>query len=227
MLNFSVKKILFLILFSIVAALPACKDHPDNKANEKSVLVSKKITAVQKKISGSITRNKIPPPVKTAKTSDISLLKDKRVPDKQAKLSQGKNTVTAPDKKEKFYSSEGRIDPFEPLIRPEQKKESLNTAKGQTQEKPRLILTPLMKLDFSQMRLVAVVMAESGNIAMVEDSTHKGYSIRIGTYIGKNGGRVVKIDKNRVIIMEHIKNFKGEIVERSHILKLHKPDDEG
>ena len=226
MLNCPGKKILFLILFSIVAALPACKDHPENKTNQKSVLVSKKITAVQKKVSGSTPRKKIPP-VKTAKTSDTSILKDKRVPEKQAKLSQGENIVTAPDKEKKFYSSEGRIDPFEPLVRPKQKKESLNTAEGQTQEKPRLILTPLMKLDFSQMRLVAVVMAESGNIAMVEDSTHKGYSIRIGTYIGKNGGRVVKIDKNRVIIMEHIKNFKGEIVERSHILKLHKPGDEG
>ncbi len=120
------------------------------------------------------------------------------------------------------YCSEGKVDPFAPLIRTNHKKVSANLGK---RKKPRRALTPLEKFDFSQIRLVAVITAKSGNIAMVEDSSHKGYTIRIGTYIGKNEGRVVKIEKDRVIVKEHVQNLEGESVIRSQVLKLNKPDN--
>ncbi len=119
------------------------------------------------------------------------------------------------------YNADGKIDPFAPLINTAAKK-APETAQ---QRKPRRILTPLEKFDFSQIRLVAVIIAKSGNIAMVEDSTHKGYTIRVGTYIGRNGGRVVKIENDRVIVKERIRNFKGEYIMRLQVLKLNKPDN--
>ncbi|MFH1155034.1 MAG: pilus assembly protein PilP [Pseudomonadota bacterium] len=122
------------------------------------------------------------------------------------------------------YDPEGKLDPFAPLI---------NTEKTGAQEQeadngPQRILTPLEKLDFSQMRLVAVVQKGNGNIAMVEESggSNKGYIIQLGTFMGKNGGKVVSILNDRIIIEETIKNFKGERVTQFQEMKLHKSENE-
>ncbi|MBI9091470.1 MAG: pilus assembly protein PilP, partial [Desulfobacterium sp.] len=136
---------------------------------------------------------------------------------------QGKPVVSDPDEPQ-FYSSKGKIDPFLPLIQTEQKAVSGAAAK---EEKPQRVLTPLERLDLSQIRLVAVVIAESGNIAMVEETSGKGYVVRIGTYMGKNGGRVEKILRDRIVINEIVKNFRGDAVPRSSEMKLHKPEIEG
>ncbi len=124
----------------------------------------------------------------------------------------------------KFYSSKGKTDPFMPLIRTEQKAVAGTAAR---EKKPQRVLTPLEKLDLSQIRLVAVVTAESGNLAMVEETSGKGYVVRIGTYIGKNSGRVEKILRDRIVIKEIVKNFRGDTVPRSSEMKLHKQEIEG
>ncbi|MCP4114640.1 MAG: hypothetical protein GY737_04420 [Desulfobacteraceae bacterium] len=124
----------------------------------------------------------------------------------------------------RFYSAKGKIDPFQPLIRTDEKPEAGADAR---EKKPRRMLTPLEKLDLSQIRLVAVVRAESGNIAMVEEASGKGYVIRVGTYIGKNEGRVEKILNDRILIKEIVKNFRGDAVPRSREMKLHKQEIEG
>ncbi len=123
-----------------------------------------------------------------------------------------------------FYSAKGKIDPFLPLIRTEEKAVAGTDVR---EKKPQRVLTPLEKLDLSQIRLVAVVLAESDNLAMVEETSGKGYVVRIGTYIGKNEGRVEKILKDRIVIKEVVKNFRGETVSHSREMKLHKQELEG
>jgi type IV pilus assembly protein PilP len=59
---------------------------------------------------------------------------------------------------------------------------------------------------------------------MVEDATGKGYEVRIGTYMGKNGGQVVDIQSDRILIREMVADFKGIVTERFEELKLHKAD---
>ncbi|MFO7885861.1 MAG: pilus assembly protein PilP [Desulfobacteraceae bacterium] len=121
------------------------------------------------------------------------------------------------------YVSKGRVDPFAPLIKTEKQAEG-KAKEGDVKKAPERILTPLEKLDYSQMKLVAIVGAESGNMAMVEESGGKGYIVRIGTYIGKNSGRVADIKRDRIIIQERVKNFKGDFEERSREMKLHKKE---
>ncbi|MEA1967603.1 MAG: pilus assembly protein PilP, partial [Thermodesulfobacteriota bacterium] len=130
------------------------------------------------------------------------------------------------EKNEKNYISKGKIDPFYPLIKTEKQVKEHNPGVSKEKE-PTRILTPLEKLDFSQMKLVAIVHAESGNIAMVQESGGKGYVVKIGTFIGKNSGRIIKIQKDRIVIQERVKNFKGDFVERSQEMKLHKQEYEG
>ena len=125
---------------------------------------------------------------------------------------------------ESSYVSKGKLDPFHPLIQTEKEKKQEDAGE---EKAPSRILTPLEKLDFSQMKLAAIVHAPSGNMAMVEESGGKGYIVRIGTFIGKNSGRVVKIGQDRIVIEERVKNFKGDFVERSREMKLHKKEYEG
>lgn len=125
--------------------------------------------------------------------------------------------------KESAYSPEGKIDPFDPLIKPD------IPAAGNAEDneqKPKRILTPLEKMDLNQVKLVAVVMTDSGNIAMVEEVTGKGYFVNVGTYMGRNGGRVTEIENDRITVVESVKDYKGDIVERFHELVLLKPEIE-
>jgi hypothetical protein len=57
-------------------------------------------------------------------------------------------------------------------------------------------------VDLSQLKLVGIIRASSGNRAMVEEASGRGYVIKKGTFIGINCGRVGQILKDRVIVDE-------------------------
>lgn len=119
------------------------------------------------------------------------------------------------------YEAKSKLNPFMPLIQ----QKPATPAEVRKPDKPRRILTPLEKMSLSQIKLVAVVMGENFTTSMVEDSTGKGYEVRIGTYIGKNGGQVVDIQSDRIIVREMETDFKGVATERFQELRLHKPDN--
>ncbi len=122
------------------------------------------------------------------------------------------------------YSLTDKINPFIPLV---QTRVSATIPVNKEEKKPTRTLTPLEKFDLSQIRLVAVVMAESGKIAMVEEASGKGYVVRVGTYIGKGGGTVVQILTDRIVINETITDFRGEEISHTREMKLHKQEIEG
>ena len=98
-------------------------------------------------------------------------------------------------KTEEFiYETEGRPDPFEPFISEEILQESAETT-------PPEKLTGMRQFEPGQLSLVAIMFTESNPMAMVEDSSHKGYIIRRGTKIGKSGV-VSDILPNQVIIKQ-------------------------
>jgi type IV pilus assembly protein PilP len=92
------------------------------------------------------------------------------------------------------YQTEGRSDPFEPFISEKIMQEAAETS---TPEK----LTGMRQFEPGQLSLVAIMFTESNPMAMVEDSSHKGYIIRRGTKIGKSGV-VSDILPNIVIIKQ-------------------------
>ena len=115
------------------------------------------------------------------------------------------------------YDPTGKIDPFEPLF-----KAKPASVKKQKRKK-RIPQTPLERIELSQLKLVAIIVASSGNRALVEETTGKGYVIKSGTYIGTNAGKVVKIKKNKVIVEEEFEDVFGKIKTRQRELKLPKP----
>ncbi len=69
-------------------------------------------------------------------------------------------------------------------------------------------------------------MAPSGNKALVQEASGKGYIIKKGTYIGLNSGKVVDIQKDNVIIKEEVEDVLGKVIVRKKEIRLPKPPGE-
>ncbi len=120
-----------------------------------------------------------------------------------------------------IYNPKGKIDPFEPLFR-----ERPTVASVKQKREKRIPRTPLEKIDLSQLKLVGIILASSGNKALVEESNGKGYVIKKGTYVGTNAGKVVQIEKDKVIVAEEYEDVLGNVTLRNKELKLPKPPGE-
>jgi type IV pilus assembly protein PilP len=120
-----------------------------------------------------------------------------------------------------LYDPNGKIDPFEPLFKDEKV-----VASSKLKRKKRIPRTPLERIDLSQLKLVGIILASSGNRALVEEASGKGYVIKEGTYIGTNGGKIVSIQKETVTVEEEFEDVYGKLTIRKRELKLPKPPGE-
>jgi Tfp pilus assembly protein PilP len=114
-----------------------------------------------------------------------------------------------------------KIDPFAPRIG--RKDASVSAMKKSKKRIPR---SPLEKMDLSQLKLVGVIIASSGNVALVEDLTGKGYVVEKGTTIGPNSGKVIQVLKNKVIVEEEIEDGSGRKIVLRKELELQNSTDE-
>lgn len=140
-------------------------------------------------------------------------------------------TVKAPDTKIAAlqtapvyrYNPAGKPDPFKPFIEKE-----IAVKKKLEMPKPPSIF-PLQRAPVEHFRLVGVAGDDQNKIGMVQDKKDKFFPIFIGTQIGMNGGRVVQILADRVIVEEKIKaDAKTKQMKTKRItLKLRKDEGEG
>ncbi|MGD9081921.1 MAG: pilus assembly protein PilP [Desulfobacterales bacterium] len=147
----------------------------------------------------------------------VDVAKEKRV----ASVSATTEKIEPP-KTSDLYNPEGKLDPFAPLI----KEKPVNLPVKHRKAVRRKLLTPLEKLDLSQLKLVAILRAQSGNRALVEEDSGKGYVIKKGTYIGTHSGKVAKILSDRIIVEEEVEDIYGKISVRERELKLKPPGEE-
>ena len=208
-------KIIFLIsVFGLSLMTVACED--------KSQLQKK---STQHTVSGKISQ----PVTKTTLKKDVGKKNLSSLKESNAKTKILPTEIKIEDKlveqkEREHYDSKGKIDPFEPLI---QEKPPQEEDKPVVDNRPKRILTPLEKIELSQIRLVAVIIMKDRSIAMVEEASGKGYEVGIGTYIGKNQGKVFEIRKSSIVVKELVKDYKGRLKERVREIKLHKLDGEG
>jgi type IV pilus assembly protein PilP len=188
----------------------------------------------------ALAKKSAPPAVKAAKTakpkppvkpkSDISVTRapaaraagGKPATKQPPTPSAEKATVAKSSSQDRpIYNPKDKIDPFEPLFR-----EKPVVAVAKKKRKKRVPRTPLEKIDLSQLKLVGIILASSGNRALVEESNGKGYVIKNGTYVGTNAGKVVKIEKEKVIVAEEYEDVLGNVTLRNKELRLPKPPGE-
>jgi type IV pilus assembly protein PilP len=186
----------------------ACSDQANMDRSPAPEVVSGKIPPSLSQNQTAASEKKIEIPVKDVATPEVPN-------DIQAQAS-----VTN-DEKIEHYDAGGKPDPFLPLLQ-----EKAEESQHVNDDTPQRILTPLEKIELGQIRLVAVVIMESKKIAMVEEATGKGYEVTIGTFIGKNQGKVTEINDSSIIVTELVKDFKGKLKEQIQEIKLHKNDEE-
>ncbi|MCB0345117.1 MAG: pilus assembly protein PilP [Bdellovibrionales bacterium] len=106
------------------------------------------------------------------------------------------------------YDSTGKRDPFTPF--------DFSGASS-----ARSHLTPLEQYSLEQLRLTAVLESVGGALtAIVEDSSGKGYTVRIGTRIGLDNGVVVSVEKDKLSILETKVDITGKETQSVRELKL-------
>jgi type IV pilus assembly protein PilP len=157
-----------------------------------------------------------------------SLQKKEESPTAAASVKETDTAVTKEEEQKvanRIYDPKERLNPFIPLFR-EDNKETAADKTEKSKRKKRIPQTPLEKISLNQLKLVAIIRSSSGNKALVEDNTGKGYIIKNGTYIGLNAGIVTQINANTVIVEEEIENLLGELLLQNTEIKLQKPAGE-
>jgi type IV pilus assembly protein PilP len=94
------------------------------------------------------------------------------------------------------YSPIGKRDPF-------QNTAAVVTGLTHVEVKGRT-KTPLEKWPLDALKLSLTVTGTANPMAMVEDPEHRGWTIRLGDFIGQNGGKVTGIHRNEIIVTETI-----------------------
>lgn len=88
------------------------------------------------------------------------------------------------------YDPTDKVDPFKSYIRRQMTLESDATS------------SPLERFDLSQLIVMGIIWGVDEPRALVKDPTGKGYIVKAGTPIGKNKGRILRIEDNKVVVKE-------------------------
>ncbi|HBR22513.1 MAG TPA: hypothetical protein DD713_08130 [Nitrospiraceae bacterium] len=111
------------------------------------------------------------------------------------------------------YEKRGKRDPFVSLV-------------VTAVEKPRKGQTPLENYDVSAIKILGIVWNEKGHFAEIVLPDGKAYTLREGMTIGIHEGKIQKIDNNRIVIIERIKDYRGQLKSKETILKLREGEEE-
>jgi type IV pilus assembly protein PilP len=68
---------------------------------------------------------------------------------------------------------------------------------------------------------VGIVVSTDGNKALLESASGKGYVVQEGAFIGTNAGKIVQIQKDRIVIEEQLEDTIGKVEIRKIELKLY------
>jgi type IV pilus assembly protein PilP len=96
----------------------------------------------------------------------------------------------APVKAEYHYDPTDKVDPFRSYVRRE------------VMFDPDAASSPLERFDLTQLAVMGIIWGVDEPRALVRDPTGKGYIVRAGTPIGKNKGRILRIEDNKVVVKE-------------------------
>jgi type IV pilus assembly protein PilP len=91
---------------------------------------------------------------------------------------------------EYHYDPTDKVDPFRSYVR------------RQVTFDPEGASSPLERFDLNQLSVMGIIWGLEEPRALVRDPTGKGYIVRAGTPIGKNKGRVLRIEDNKVVVKE-------------------------
>jgi len=105
------------------------------------------------------------------------------------------------------YNPIGKRDPFRSFIAGQREDDIVSP-------------TPLQRFEVDQYDLVGIVWGGINPRAMVQDPEGTGHVVVLGTYIGKNWGKVTQITSKELVITEEYQTIEGELVTNQVIMDL-------
>jgi len=109
---------------------------------------------------------------------------------KAAPAKVAKAAAPAPAAAAYHYDPTDKVDPFKSYIKRQITLD--NDAES----------SPLERFDLSQLIVMGIIWGVDEPRALIKDPTGKGYIVRTGTPIGKNKGRILRIEDNKVVVKE-------------------------
>lgn len=150
------------------------------------------------------------PPQQTANQQIV-----KSTPDELITKRIDESEVT-PSQEGYIYQPRDRRDPFVPLIMPTEK----------LREKEDRKVGTLESYDLGEFSLSAIAKKGSNFFALLVTPDHRSFTVKKGTTIGLNRGKVKDIFRDKVVFVEYSRDYKGERKPRQIILELHKGETE-
>lgn len=81
-------------------------------------------------------------------------------------------------------------------------------------------LSPLERYELGQLKLVGIIWSIKNPTALVEDTSGLGYTVRVGTPIGANDGKVKRISPDALLIEEEYIDLYGSKKKREVSMRL-------
>lgn len=100
-------------------------------------------------------------------------------------------------------------DPFRPM-----------TLRAKVNPRARENLSPLERFDLSQIKIVGIVWDVKEPRAMIEDPAGLGYTVKVGTPIGNNDGKVKAIYRDQIVVEEFYEDAYGARKPREVRMRL-------
>jgi type IV pilus assembly protein PilP len=101
-----------------------------------------------------------------------------------------------------YYNPAGKRDPFQGFLN-----KSRDAARQVAEDAP-----PLQRWDVEKFALKGVIWATSAPSALLVDPDGLGHVVRVGTYVGRNWGKVSSISPDGVVVTEEYQTLDGELV---------------
>jgi Tfp pilus assembly protein PilP len=123
--------------------------------------------------------------------------------------------VLEPEKKDEqagyIYEQRGRRDPFSSLVVIRKNKKRDDSKIG-----------TLEGYDLSEFALGAIANKGRTYFALLIAPDNRSFTVEKGTFIGLNRGKVKEITSDTLVMVEYVKNYKGELKPRKIMLEFHK-----
>jgi type IV pilus assembly protein PilP len=114
------------------------------------------------------------------------------------------------------YERRDRRDPFVPLIVPKKRVEKDKGVKPGTLE----------SYDLSEFKLAAIAKKGKSYLALITTPDNRSFTVVKGMGIGQNKGKVKDITKDKIVLVEYSRDFRGQLKPREIILEFRKGEVE-
>ena len=110
------------------------------------------------------------------------------------------------------YDTSYHRDPFKPLIG--------TTMPTEVSTQEAVSCPPTQEFELVSLKLVAIVWVDMGRKAMLNAPNGRGYTVTEEMLVGRNCGRIRRIEANAVVIEETRRDPEGKVLTKEIVLRL-------